>query len=483
MDFDNLTNDEISVARYNCDKSLLYFTRFWFRLLRGSKFIVNWHHGDICEQLERVQNYELEYLGINIPPRFSKTELAGVNFIARGIGMNPSGNYLYITASDELRSETSIRIRDIVSHSVFNRMYGVEMKADQKGKNLWRTKQGGGLKTATVSGQITGFGAGQMIDHSKELEDYIREFEGCIVLDDLNKTDDAEMLNANNTKVARVIGNTILSRVNSPDTPIINIQQRAGTEDATEYFNELYRDNDKAVNLVYPIIYKGKSLWPWKFPMKKIEDLKNNPKTSHTFETQYMQNPLPLEGLVYPNKFQTYKELPKEIIQEDGKDVVRLLGWCLGIVDSADKGADHFSAPILQIVGNRMYLKDVVFNTDELITQEDKIVQKTKQNNVIKWVIETNHAGNYFSGRVRKLLPDIEVFGQWSSTNKMGRILVSAGFLNKYLFVPKNPNHEMSLFLNECYKLLKTSTKKDDAPDSLSIGVAHLEKYYGIFNE
>lgn len=480
IDFDNLTDDQIAVVRNKCDQSLLFFTGFWFRLLRGSNFITNWHHDDICSSLDDVQNYKLTFLGINIPPRFSKTEIAAVNFIARGIGMNPCGNYLYITASDELRAETSIRIRDIVSHPVFKRMYGVEMKKDQTGKNLWRTSKGGGLKTATIFGQITGFGAGQMVDHSNELEDYIREFEGCIVLDDINKTDDSESLNANNTKVLRVIGNTILSRKNSSDTPIINIQQRAGMEDATAYFNDLFENNPKAKTLVYPIIYNGESLWPWKMPMEEIIALRDSPKTKHTFETQYMQDPSPIEGLMYPDRFKTYKELPTEI-DPNGNEILQ--GWCLGIIDPADGGDDYFSAPMVQVVGNRMYLKDVIFNQVKLIDNEPNISGKTKLNNVKKWVVETNSMGGYLSGRLRVLVPDVTIFGQWNAANKLSRIINMSGFISKYLYVPESPSHEMQVFLKYCYKFLLTSKKEDDAPDSLSIGAAHLEKFYHLFKE
>src|SRR5574344_2357444 len=107
MDFNNLTRAEQAAARIECDRSLMFFTRFWFRVLKGTKFIVNEHHNVICEALRKVENYEIELLNINIPPRFSKTELAAVNFIARGIGMNPTSNWLYIRASDELRAHTS----------------------------------------------------------------------------------------------------------------------------------------------------------------------------------------------------------------------------------------------------------------------------------------------------------------------------------------------------------------------------------------
>lgn len=481
-DFDKLTDEELAVIKYHCDQSLLYFTRFWYRVLRGHKFIVNWHHKEICKELEKVQAYHTEYLGVNIPPRFSKTELAAVNFIARGIGMNPTSNWLYITASDELRSETSVRVRDIVSHPYFKRMYNVELKKDQQGKNLWRTNKGGGLKTATIFGQITGFGAGQMIDHTDDIQDFVRDFEGCIILDDINKTDDSAIMNATSEKVTRVIGNTVLSRKNSNDTPIINIQQRAGMEDATAYFNELFKDNDKAKNLVFPVIYNGESLWPWKMTMDKIIEQKNSPKTSAMFETQYMQNPMPLEGLVYPERFKKYKKLPTEIINENGNEIEKLQGWTLMVIDTADKGDDNFSGPVLQVVGSNVYLRDVIFNKNELISQEQPVKNICQVNGVRLIVVETNSAGNYFSGRLRQLMPNVDVFGQWSSTNKISRILSYAGLVSRFLYVPEKLTYEMEQFLNQCYKMLKTSKKEDDAPDSLTIAFSHLEKHYQIFN-
>jgi len=477
MDFDNLTDEEIAVARVKCDQSLLFFTRFWFRLLRGSKFITNWHHDDICASLDDVQKYVLTFLGINIPPRFSKTELAAVNFIARGIGMNPCGNYLYITASDELRSETSIRIRDIVSHPVFKKMYGVEMKQDQKGKNLWRTTQGGGLKTATIFGQITGFGAGQMIDHTNELEDYIREFEGCIVLDDINKTDDSESLNANNTKVLRVIGNTILSRKNSADTPIINIQQRAGTEDATAYFNELFEGNEKAKTLIYPIIYKGDSLWPWKMPLDEIKKLEKNPKTSHVFQTQYMQNPQPLDGLMFPStEIKRFKELNKGI--EDCP--------IFAYIDTADSGDDSLSMPVVKVINKKSYLIDVIFTKENLTVTEDQIVAKCKELNIDYLFVENNKEGTLFVNNLRKRL-NISVVGIRNSTKKTERIWAQSGFImENFVFKEEfEPLSEYGKFMKELTGYLKTgAVKHDDAPDSVA-GISKIlrSRFYYLFEE
>lgn len=461
-----LTRKQLAVARYKCDKDLLFFTRFFYKVLMGTRFITNWHHEKITESLHKVENYELEILNINIPPRFSKTELAAVNFIARGIGMNPKGNYLYITSSDELRAETSVRIRDIVSHPYFQIMYGVTLKKDQNGKNLWRTSDGGGLKTATIFGQITGFGAGQMIEH--DLDDdtkaYLREFEGSIVLDDINKIDDTGQMNATNAKVTRVIFNTVLSRKNSKDTPIINIQQRAGETDATAEFMEHYKGSDRAEFLIMPIITDGVPLWNWKHDVDSINKLKDSPKTAHVFETQYMQNPQPLEGLLYDLKY--YDELP----HEDG-------AISLGAADIADSGLDYLSAPFGKLIGDKVFITDAVYTQESSATSADKLAMKSQYHNVMKLICETNAMGaTYITLLKSKGAQNVK--GVVSTGGKMNRLIGFAWIINEHFVFKRTGSEEYMNFLKAVKGFLKSATKEDDAPDSLTILAKYVYSNY-----
>lgn len=483
MNFDNLTREELAVVRAKSDASLLFFTRFWYRVLKGTNFIVNWHHDEICAELKRVENYEIELLNINIPPRFSKTEIAAVNFIARGIGMNPSGNYLYITASDELRAQTSVSIRDIVSHPYFQTMYGVVLKKDQNSKNLWRTTQGGGLKTATIFGQITGFGAGQMIKHpskdgSEDLEAYIREFEGCIVLDDINKTDDAEQENAANDKVARTIFNTIMSRKNSKDTPLINIQQRSGMQDATQQLKDHYGENNpKAKFLVYPVLYNGEPLWEWKHDMQAIEELRLSPKTAHVFETQYMQNPSPIEGLIFPKgQLKRYKRTDVDLTQEE-------VG--VSFVDVADTGEDHHSVPFGSIIGPRVYIKDVVFTDLPTAVNVPMTVEGANVHKPEYMQVESNFGGSMYI-QLMNTNPDIKMNGRTalipmnSTGNKQTRIYAAAAFIVNYFWFLDESEYEVGSQYDLFMKALTSYTfkaKHDDAPDSLA-GLARMILFY-----
>lgn len=458
------TKEELAVIKTKCDNDLLFFTRYFFKELNNLKFIVNWHHIEIVKNLQRVLNYELELLNINIPPRFSKTELAGVNLIARGIGMNPNSNFLYITASDELRAQTSVSIRDIVSSSKFKELYPIELKKDQNSKNLWRTTQGGGLKTATIFGQITGFGAGQMIKHNEELFEEIRNFEGCIILDDINKMDDAESDNANNEKVLRVLFNTILSRKNSADTPIINIQQRAGINDVTGAFLEHYEGNEKAEFMIMPVVSEdGVPLWEWKHNLEAIEVLRTSPRTSHVFQTQYMQNPIPREGLLFPKD---------ELIYQDFKavDFSDSIGK-LSYIDIADTGEDNHCVIVGILHNRKIFVDDVLFTKLGTDTNVDLTAEILNKNNPEYVKVESNFGGGMYGQLLQpKLKNTISLIPVRAKSNKHARITQLAGFMKMNCVfrsdIEKGSDYDK--FMRNIYEYTKNGTAKhDDAPDCL----------------
>lgn len=471
----NFSRQELAIIRKRCDDDLLFFTRFFYKELRGTKFIINWHHEAIRDELMKVQNYELELLNINIPPRFSKTELAAVNFIARGIGMNPASNWLYITASDELRAQTSVSIREIVTHPYFKIMYGVELKKDQNGKNLWRTKEGGGLKTATIFGQVTGFGAGQMIDqtNNKDLEDFIRTFEGCIVLDDINKIDDSTVENANNEKVSRVLFNTVLSRKNSKDTPIINIQQRAGLSDVTEQLKNHYLNSPKAKFMVLPVIIDGKPLWEWKHNLDDIHELKNSPKTSHMFETQYMQNPQPQKGLIFAKQTLEYFE---ELPSKDDWDLV------LAYSDPADEGKDNHAIPFAIIAKKQVFINDFILTQENLTVVEPILIKEANERKLDALFVEANNFGALF---IRDIRPHIicPVSSVYNTTNKKGRMLAQEGFVKKYFrfkkVVTADSDYDRAMGLITRIQREKVTDEKDDAPDAICGLAFMIRRNYG----
>ncbi|MFU1946124.1 terminase, partial [Bordetella avium] len=84
----------------------------------------------------------------------------------------------------------------------------------------WKTEQGGVMYATGAGGTITGFGAGKLRDG----------FGGAIIIDDPHKADEANS-GVMRKNVIDWFQNTVESRKNSPDTPIIIIMQRLHEED------------------------------------------------------------------------------------------------------------------------------------------------------------------------------------------------------------------------------------------------------------
>ena len=454
-------------ARVKCDASLLFFTKFFFKELRGSRFVMSEHHYELEKNFHDLENYKLRLLSINIPPRCSKTELA-LNYVARGIGKNPSSNWLYITASDELRAEVSSRIRDIVTHPFFKMMYSVELKKDQNSKNLWKTTEGGGLKTATIFGQILGFGAGQLKEET--LED-IRNFEGCVFMDDIDKADDSEIQNANSEKVKRTVFNTVLSRINSFDTPFVNIQQRVGMTDITNAFMEHYGlESPLHRFVIMPIIKEdGTSLYPTKYPLEEIEKLKTSPKTAHVFETQYMQNPLPAKGVLFNKKemnFFTMDELRTDLIQSR-----------IGNIDVAGDGKDFYSFPSGVLIGELFYVTEWIYTQESTEYTRPVTASLVNANKLDHLGFESNNFGMEFGRQLKTELNQFTtLYPKFESKQKLSRIINKAEFIRKHFVFRKDVqvNTDYYKALEHLFRYMKDgSFKIDDAPDSLA-GLAHL---------
>src|ERR1700723_3151355 len=92
----------LGVIKAECELDHLFFTRYFFKTRQSIKFIVNWHHHLIAEALQRIIDGKCQNLIINVPPGSSKTEMAVINFIARGLAVNPQARFLHITSGDDL---------------------------------------------------------------------------------------------------------------------------------------------------------------------------------------------------------------------------------------------------------------------------------------------------------------------------------------------------------------------------------------------
>ena len=178
-----------------------------------------------------------------------------------------------------------------------------------------------------------------------------------------------------------------------------------------------------------------------------------------------------LEGQVFPDSsLKRYREFPQDQNY-----------YVAAFADTADEGADHFAMPIARVYGDQVYIIDCIFDLENLTIQEGQVHGKVKEHRISNLCVETNAAGAYFSRRLRELIPEVQIFGQFSRMNKMSRILSQAGLIKHYFHFPVSPNPTLQAYMDQTTALLKDSKDKDDAPDSLAGLSAYLEKYMGLF--
>lgn len=241
---------------------------------------------------------------INMPPRYGKTELAVINFIAWCMARNPAAKFIHLSYADKLALDNSSQVRELMRHEVYKEIWPIEWKQDSDAKGLWKTTNGGGLMANSAGGTITGFGAG-----ITELGAYGPKFGGAVIIDDPLKPDDAQSEVERNNVNERLV-NTIMSRRNSRETPIILIMQRLHEDDMTGFILS-GATGEKWHHLKLSALDENKqALWSHKHSKEELESIQA--ASPYMFAGQYQQEPAPVEGEYFKREwFKFYDELPK----------------------------------------------------------------------------------------------------------------------------------------------------------------------------
>jgi len=310
------TPEERQIAAVAARGDLYFFSRWMFKQRKKYQWLRGRHHAIICEALMRVWRGECKRLIINVPPRYSKTELAVVNFIAWAFGHNPDCEFIHACYSGVLATNNSGQIRELVKSLDYREIFPkVALRGDSTAKDHWKTTEDGVMYAVGVGGTITGFGAGKHRDG----------FSGAIIIDDPHKADEARSDPIRNG-VIEWFQNTLESRCNSPDTPIIVIMQRLHERDLAGWL--LAGGNgEKWEHVCLPAINEdGTALWPEKHSIERLHQMRT--AAPRTFAGQYAQQPSPGEGDIFlPDAIQIVDAIPA------GTTFVR--GWDFAATDAA----------------------------------------------------------------------------------------------------------------------------------------------------
>lgn len=479
------------------------YTKVMFKHQYQSSFVVAKHHREMISALQDVVDGKCKRLMINIAPRYSKTELVIKNFISWGFALNPKCRFLHLSYSDLLVKDNSETIRSIMKNSLYKSLFPASALERDKGNNQkWKTMAGGEFYAVSTQGQVTGFGAGNVdkseedledlanmgsgFDLDQETEDMLRAleantniFQGAIIIDDPIKPEDADS-EIIRERINLRFENTIRNRTNSRNTPIIIIMQRLHEHDLCGYLQEIEPDEWRVLSI--PCIQtdengKEYALWPFKHTLEELYKIRE--ANAIVFDTQYMQDPKPREGLMYGEGFRTYtrEELPTGLAAHRK--------W--NYTDTADTGADHLCSICFIDTPTYAYVTDVLFTDAPMEVTEPQTADLLTRNGTVDALIESNNGGRGFSRSVKRLLRErrknfkcvVRTFTQ--TQNKKSRIYTySASVMNDIVF-PEGWERKWPKFYQAIMSYRKDNKRNnqhDDAPDCLT-GVYEMHSRLG----
>jgi predicted phage terminase large subunit-like protein len=203
------------------------------------------------------------------------------------------------------------------------------------------------------------------------------------------------------------------------------------------------------------------ALWPFKHTLEELQDLRE--KNSFVFDTQYMQNPRPIEGLMYEREFMTYQVVP-----------VTRKRKIKAYIDTADTGKD-FLCCIIYVeteVGN--FILDVYYTQAPMETTESETARRLTKYGVEECIVESNNGGRGFGRKVRDncriLMNRKTSFTFFTQTdNKDVRIFNHSNEVQNLTVFPER----WDLLWPQFYKAITQYKKEggnahDDAPDALT---------------
>lgn len=469
-----------------------------------NKYIDKDFYYDTIESVENVGMQELVHLGVDRTHNFianglvsHNTEVVVKSFISWGFALNATCRFLHLSYSDMLVNDNSNTVRQIMMEPLYTTLFPNSALEKEKGSsNRWKTKAGGELYAVSTQGQVTGFGAGKVDEVDEDDSDPFiigdeilnamlnqidakkNIFQGAIIIDDPLKPEDA-LSDVTRERVNQRFENTIRNRVNSRNTPIIIIMQRLHEHDLCGYLMEKEPDKWRVLSLpALSVNEEGEevALWPLKHTVEELHELRALDPL--VFDTQYMQDPTPKEGLMYSEGFGTYK--PEQLL-----DIIRgQKPISCNYTDTADTGADNLCSICFIDTPEYAYVTDVLFTDEPMEYTEPATARMLTRNKVKKARIESNNGGRGFARNVQRLLKTanhnystrVEWFSQ--TKNKFVRIFSYSAIVQNTVLFPEGWEKKWPKFHSALMGYRKDNrarTQHDDAPDCLT-GVVEMKE-------
>ena len=329
-----------------CKESFLFFVGFVFWHIYKVNFIFYSFHKELAEILLRLP--EEKRVIINAPPRIGKTELVKM-YIAWRFLLDPASSVIYCSYDEALVARKNREIKDLlVWLSKYFDLPDLKPLPQANGKKEWVNRANGTILARGTNSNVTGSGCSTLL-----------------VCDDPNKPQDrisATILNRRN----QIFKSTIRNRINTPDVPILIIQQRVASYDLTGY---LLGDDEKWIHYKFSALKDdGESICPERLPVAEIEKYRSDP---FTYNAQYLQVPLDDVGKMFKKDQITFT------LMRPATTAMRLV-ISVDAAGKGDIGNDFNAIAVCGKVGPKYYVLEVLnFHADiTILMQKIKEVRK-----------------------------------------------------------------------------------------------------------
>ena len=415
----------------------------------------------VVKQMQRLEDDELDILGISLLPGVGKTETA-IFYLCWLAGKYPNMQILGSSHNREfLRGvyDECLRIMDPRGEYLWSEVFpgvavtstnALDMRID-----LGRRKRFETLEFGSVGSGLAG-----KVRATKLLycDDLVESIEQAMSKERLDKLWNAYVTDLRQRRIGDQVKELHIATRWSLYDVIGRLESMYEGNPRAEFMRVPALNEDDESNFDYPygLGYSTQALHEQRDAMDDA-----------SWRALYMSEPIERQGVLYePEELRRYGQLP-----ERDPDAV------LAVVDVADGGGDYWSMPIMYQYGNDLYLVDFLCDNGKPDVVEERIVQKLLDHKVKICQFESNRGAGRVAESVQKKVRErggsCQITTKWNQANKETRIVVSSGPVKQRVLFRLESDYAHDKEYRQAMNMLTGYTmsgrnKHDDVPDSMA---------------
>lgn len=229
----------------------------------------------------------------------------------------------------------------------------------------------------------------------------------------------------------------------------------------------------------------GEALYPEKHSKEKLLNTKE--RNEHNFEGLYQQNPTPKAGLLFPKDDLNFYDPNDEILSKRINDP----DFTYLPADPANEGGDDFASGPFKLVGDKIYVTEILYNTEGTDFNEPAMVDMVKSNKANSVAVEGVMGWVECAKRIRAELERLNFEGEFRIVTPRGRgskhtrITARSNFIKRHFVFRSDYKNfpQYDKFMQNLTTYLKIQeagkgNKHDDAPDLCEMAADYYEKNF-----